>query len=49
MELEIYDRIKNLCYERDITVKFLEQQLKLSENTISKWKKVYHLPINLIK
>lgn len=39
MELELYDKIKNLCYERDITVKFLEQQLKLSENTISKWKK----------
>lgn len=37
--MNLYDRVRDLCYERDITVKFLEQQLCFSESTISKWGK----------
>lgn len=37
--MNIYDRVKDLCTEKDITVKYLEQCLGLSESTISKWGK----------
>ena len=37
--MNIYDRIRNLCSEKDITVKYLEQRIGLSESTISKWGK----------
>lgn len=35
--MNLYIKIKDLCIENDISVKFLEQSVGISSGTISKW------------
>ncbi len=37
--MDILDRIKNLCKERNITVKMVEEDLNFPNNTIYQWRK----------
>lgn len=49
MENGIYDRVKNLCESRGITVTKLEADCGFSNSTIKKWKSINNPSVDKIK